>query len=210
MRRAAAVALLGLLLAPGAPPAAPLLDALIGVVDGKTVSASDVALARALGVFGFARSTAPITREELERFADARLLLDEAGRIGISAKPEEIERAWAAVVARTGGDGALDRWLDTQTIDRAWARRLVEQDVVRGRFFEARFAAFVFPDEAAVSAALGPGQHDEPARDAARARLIREAADRAQAEWLQAARRRATIRILLPPGATLALPFPLP
>ena len=210
MRRAAMVALLGLLLAPGAPSAAPLVDALIGVVDGKTVSASDVALARALGVFGFAPSTAPISRDEFDRYTDARLLLDEAGRIGISAEPAEIDRAWAAVVARAGGDGALDRWLDAQAIDRAWARRLVEQDVVRGRFFEARFAAFVFPDEAAVTAALGPGQHDEAARQAARTRLIREAADRAQAEWLQAARRRATIQILLPPGTTLTPPFPSP
>jgi hypothetical protein len=204
------VALLGLLLAPGAPSAAPLVDALIGVVDGKTVSASDVALARALGVFGFAPSTAPISRDEFDRYTDARLLLDEAGRIGISAEPAEIDRAWAAVVARAGGDGALDRWLDAQAIDRAWARRLVEQDVVRRRFFEARFAAFVFPDDAAVTAALGPGQHDEAAREAARTRLIREAADRAQAEWLQAARLRATIQILLPPGATLTPPFPPP
>jgi len=82
--------------------------------------------------------------------------------------------------------------------------------VIRGRFFEARFAAFVFPDEAAVLAALGPGEHDEAAREAARNRLIREAADRAQAEWLQAARRGATIKLLLAPGATLAPPFPPP
>src|SRR5262249_43556854 len=136
-----------LLLAPGAPSAAPLLDALIGVVDGRTVSASDVALARALGVLGFQPSTAPITREDVERFADVRLLLEEAGRIGIAADPDEIERAWTAAAARAGGDGALDRWLAAQAIDRAWPRRLVEQDVIRGRFFEARFAAFVFPDE---------------------------------------------------------------
>jgi hypothetical protein len=210
MRGAVVVALLGLLLAPGAPSAAPLVDALIGVVDGRTVSASDVALARALGVFGFHASTAPITHEDIERFADARLLLDEAGRIGISAEPAEIDRAWTAVVARAGADGTLDRWLDAHAIDRAWARRFVEQDVIRGRFFDARFAAFVFPDEAAVTAALGPGQHDETAREAVRARLIREAADRAQAEWLQAARRAATIKILLPPGATVPTPFPPP
>jgi hypothetical protein len=210
MRHVAVVALLGLLLAPGAPSAGPLVDALIGVVDGRTVAASDVALARALGVLGFAPSTAPITREEVERFADVRLLLDEAGRIGISAEPAEIERAWAAVVARAGSNGAIDSWLDAQGIDQAWARRVVEQDVIRGRFFEARFAAFVFPDEAAVSAALGPGQHDEAAREAGRARLVREAAELAQAEWLQAARRGATIKILLSPGATLAPPFPPP
>lgn len=212
MRGAAVVALLGLglLLAPGAPAAAPLLDALIAVVDGRTVSASDVALARALGVLGFAPSTAPITREEVERFADVRLMLDEAGRIGITAEPDEIERAWTAVATRVGSNGTLDGWLDAQAIDRAWARRLVEQDVIRRRFFEARFAAFVFPDEAAVNDALGPGAHDEAAREATRARLIREAADRAQAEWLQAQRRSATIKILLSPGASLAPPFPPP
>jgi hypothetical protein len=210
MRGATVVALLGLLLAPGGLAAAAPLDALIAVVDGRTVAASDVALARALGVLGFAPSTAPITQAEIERFADVRLLLDEAGRIGISVEPAETERAWAAVAARAGSNGALDRWLDAQAIDRAWARRLVEQDVVRARFFEARFAAFVFPDEAAVSAALGPGPHDEPAREAARARLARETAERAQAEWLQGARRRASIQILLPPGGSIAPPFPPP
>src|SRR5262249_25124166 len=117
MRRAAVAALLGLLLIPGASSAAPLLDALVGVVDGRTVSVSDVALARALGVLGFQPSSAPITHEDVERFADARLLLDEAGRIGIAAEPAEIDRAWAAVVARVGSDGTLDRWLDSQNID---------------------------------------------------------------------------------------------
>jgi hypothetical protein len=209
MRGAAVAALLGLLLSAGGPAAAPL-DALIGVVDGKTVSASDIALARALGVLGFTPSSAPITREEIERYADVRLLLDEAGRIGISAGPEDTERAWAAVVGRAGSDGTLDRWLDAQAIDRTWARRVVEEDVVRVRFFEARFAAFVFPDEEAVGRALGPGQHDETAREAARTRLTREAADRAQAEWLQGARRRARIQILLPPGGSIAPPFPPP
>jgi hypothetical protein len=210
MRVAVVGALLALLLAPGVAAPAPLLDALIGVVDGKTVSASDIALARALGVLGLSPSTGPITREEIERYADVRLLLDEAGRIGISAGAEETERAWSAVVARGGSNGVLDRWLDAYAIDRAWARRLVEQDVVRVRFFEARFAAFVFPDEAAVTRALGPGQHDEAARETVRVRLTRQAADRAQAEWLQAARRRATIQILLPPGGSIAPPFPPP
>jgi hypothetical protein len=136
--------------------------------------------------------------------------LDEAGRIGLSADPELTAKAWTAVVARVGGDAALTRWLEAQALDRAWAHRLVEQEVVRARFFQARFAAFVFPDEAAVAGALGPGQHDEAAREAARARLIREAAELAQAEWLQQARRRASIRILIPPGAAIALPFPPP
>jgi hypothetical protein len=204
------VALVGLLLAPGLPAAAPLLDVLLAVVEGRTVAASDIALARALGVLGFTPSTSPIAREEIERFVDVLLIVEEAGRIGIAAEPEQTERAWAAVVERVGGDAALARWLDAQALDRAWARRFVEHEVVRARFFEARFAGFVFPDEAAVDQALGPGQHDEAAREAARARLIREVAERAQADWLREARRRVSIRILVPPGASITPPFPAP
>jgi hypothetical protein len=210
MRSPAVVALVGLLLAPGLPAAAPLLDVLLAVVEGRTVAASDIALARALGVLGFTPSTSPIAREEIERFVDVLLIVEEAARIGIAAEPEQTERAWAAVVERVGGDAALARWLDAQALDRAWARRFVEHEVVRARFFEARFAGFVFPDEAAVDQALGPGQHDEAAREAARARLIREVAERAQADWLREARRRVSIRILVPPGASITPPFPAP
>jgi hypothetical protein len=68
----------------------------------------------------------------------------------------------------------------------------------------------VFPDEEAVTRALGPGEHDEAAREQARARLIREAASEAQAAWLTDARRRASIRILLPAGSSVEPPFTLP
>ena len=61
MRGPALLALVGLLLAPGVPAAAPF-DALLGVVEGRTIAASDIALARALGVLGFASSSSPITR----------------------------------------------------------------------------------------------------------------------------------------------------
>ena len=210
MRRPAVVALVGLLLAPGLLTAAPLLDVLLAVVEGRTVAASDIALARALGVLGFAPSPSAITRQEIERFVDVLVILDEAGRIGIIAEPEQTERAWTAVVERLGGETALARWLDAQALDRAWARRLVEHEVVSARFFEARFAGFVFPDEAAIARALGAGQHEEAAREAARARLVREGAERALADWLQEARRRTSVRILLPPGASITPPFPAP
>jgi hypothetical protein len=210
MRPPVVVVVVVLLLAPGVAAAAPFVDALLGVVEGRTVAASDIALARALGVLGFAPSTSPIAREDVERFVDVLLIVDEAGRIGISAEPEQVDRAWDAVVTRVGDDTALARWLDAQAIGRAWARRLVEHEVVRARFYEARFAAFVFPDEAAIGRALGSGQHDEAAREAARAGLIREAAEHGQAEWLREARRRVSIQILVPPGASIPLPFPAP
>ena len=183
------------------------LDTLLAQVDSPTISASDIALARALGVFGFAPSSAPITRADIDRFVDVLLILAEAAKIGVEAEPAAVEAAWAAVAARAGGEAALSTWLADNAIDRDWARRLVEEDVVRSKFLDARFAAFIFPDEEAVNRELGPGQHDEDARERVRARLTRQAAVEAQTKWLDDARRRASIKILLPDGGSVVPPF---
>jgi hypothetical protein len=190
--------------------AAEPIDTLLAQAGPHTISASDVALARALGAFGFAPSAAPIARADVERYVDALLMLDEAGRIGIEVAPSAVDAAWAAVGARVGGPAALERWLERNAIDRAWARRVVEDDLVRAKFVDARFAAFVFPDEDAIARELGPGAHDETAREQARERLIRQAASEAQASWLADARRRAAIRLLLPAGSSIAPPFTPP
>jgi hypothetical protein len=211
MRHLPGLAVLSLLsVLPGAGATAMPLDTLLAVVDARTVAASDIALARALGVHGFVPSTSPITRAEVERFADVLVMLEEADRIGIAVDAASTERAWSALATRVGGEAPLQRWLETHAIDVAWARRFVEADLKHAGFFEARFAAFVFPDDAAVAGRLGPGRHDEVAREHARSQLAREAAERAQAEWLQAARKRAVIRILLEDGATVTPPFPPP
>lgn len=199
------VVLLGAAAAP-----AQVLDTVLAQVDARTIASSDIALARALGVFGFAPTSTPIARADVERFADVMLLLAEASRTAIAIEAAQVERVWAALAARAGGEGALDRWLEERAIDRDWARRFVQEDLMRTAYLEARFASFVFPDEDAVSSALGPGPHDEGEREAARQRLIREAALKAQAEWLHGARRRASIKILLPPGTSVAAPFPPP
>jgi hypothetical protein len=199
---------LAVLHAPGAP--AELLDKLLAQVDGRTVAASDIALARALGALGFASSAAPIERAEVERYVDVLLFLQEAERIGISVEPAETDRAWAAAAGRVGSEASLRRWLEEHAIDPDWARHVVESDVLRSKFLGERFAAFVFPSEEEIAGVLGPGQHDETAREQARERLIRAAAEKAQAEWLDGARRRAAIRILLPDGAALAPPFASP
>jgi len=189
--------------------AAPV-DTVLGQVGSRTISASDVALARALGVLGFAPSTAPIERSDVERYVDTLLMLDEAGRIGIEVEPTAIDLAWTAIGTRVGGDAALERWLRDNAIDRDWARRVVEDDLVRSKFLDARFAAFVFPDDEAITRELGPGQHDDAAREQARERLVRRAASEAQATWLADARRRASIRILLAAGSSVAPPFGAP
>ena len=186
------------------------VDTLLAQVDARTISASDIALARALRVFGFAPSSAPITRTDVDRFVDVRLILAEAAKIGVEAEPAALDKAWAEAAARAGSEAALARWLEDKAIDRDWARLMVGEDIVKSKFLDARFTAFIFPDEETVTRALGPGQHDEDARERVREKLIREAAVEAQAKWLDDARRRASIKILLPDGASVVPPFPGP
>ena len=207
--RIVTVALLVALFHAALAAAAPI-DTVLAQVDARTIAASDVALARALSVFDFSPSRSPITRADVDRYVDVMLILAEAGRIGVEVEPAAVDAAWTAVATRAGGEAALTQWLEDQAIDRDWARRVVQEDVVRSRFLDARFAAFIFPDDAAVTRALGPGQHDDDARERARDRLIREAALQAEGKWLEDARRRASIKILLPDGGAVATPFALP
>ena len=200
-----------LLAAAGAAAAsAQMVDTLVAVVDSRTVAASDIALARALGAFGFTASTAPMGRKDIDRYVDVVLILQESERIGISVEPPETDRAWEAAVARAGGETVVQRWLDGNAIERDWARHVVELDVQRQKFLAERFAAFVIPSEDDVTKALAPGETDEAARERAREALVRAAAEKAQAEWLDGARRRAAIRILIADGAVIAPPFPPP
>ena len=104
----------------------------------------------------------------------------------------------------------MQRWLDTYAIDRDWARHVVEQDVQRAKFFQARFAAFVVPSDEEISRALGAGESRRDGSRTARERLARATAERAQAEWLEGARRRAAIRILISDGVAIPPPFPSP
>jgi hypothetical protein len=190
--------------------AAAPLDVLLAQVEARTIAASDVALARALQLFGFAPAMGPIERGDIARFVDVLLIVEEAGQIGLTADEAEVERAWAAAAARVGSEAALQQWLETYALDRAWVRRLLETDVLRARFFEARFAAFVFVGDEEIARVLGPGEHDETARERARVQITRETAEKAQAEWLVAARRHASIRLLLPDGGSVEPPFPPP
>ena len=190
--------------------AAQMVDTLVAVVESRTVAASDIALARALGTFGFTVSAAPMGRKDIERYVDVVLVLQESERIGISVESAETDRAWDAAVARAGGEATVQRWLDGNAIDRDWARHAVELDVRRQKFLAERFAAFVIPSEEDITKALAPGETDAAARERSRETLVRAAAEKAQAEWLDGTRRRAAIRVLIADGAVIAPPFPPP
>ena len=193
---AAALALLAVTAGAGTAPGAAaeesrVVDAAVASMRGALVTLSDVALARALGLFGLERSDGPITPAEVTQYVNARLAVREADQLAVKVSAEDVARAWEAA-----GGGALAGRLEAVGIDPGWARRLMEDDLQLKRFVELRFQAFAFVSEPEVDEALGPGPHGDAARRAARERLRDERAGNALAEWTDEARGRAGIRAL--------------
>ena len=187
------------------PAASTLVDAVLGEVDGHVVTASDIALARALGLFGFQPSTAPITASDLERLVAARIVVREARQIGVGGSPAEIDEAWRAAAERAG-----HAWLDATGVEPEWARATVAADVQWHRFIDARFRAFVFVSEPEVRAALGPGDHGPDERARMRAMLGEREVQRRLSAWIAESEERLRVRRLLAPGDSVPCPMPMP
>lgn len=209
---ALATALLGtVILAPPGAPSATLADAVVAEIDGRIVTLSDIALARALGLFGLAPATGPVDRTAVERFADVSLVLEEARRLHLQAPDPDVEHRWAEIAEPFGGPEGLEAWLAQARVNRYWARRLVQLDDVYRQFVDIRFRAFVFVTEAEIDRAVGAGASDEGARERARQEIVNAEVARHLAEWTATARRGARIRVLAPvAGATLPDPLPGP
>ena len=137
------------------------LDRVVAEIDATPVPASDVAIARALGLFDLTPAPRAIEATDVERYVDGRLLTREATRLGVETTAEERAEAWAAAADRAGGQTALEAWLRIADVDPAWARRLVDEDLMSRRFVEVRFRDLAFVSEAEVTAAMGPGAHGE-------------------------------------------------
>jgi hypothetical protein len=177
-------------------------------VDGAVITASDVALARALSLFDLQPSVEPIRSGDIVRIVDAWLLVREAARLHLEITPDEEAAAWRAAATRIGGEAALARWLNGSAIDEAWARRVVAWDLSRRRFVEVRFRAFAFISEDQISEALGKGTHSGEERNRMRAALVQAAVDRELSAWLEDVRSRSRIwRQTIPPEG-IPLPFP--
>jgi hypothetical protein len=204
---AALAVMAGMALGPVPGASAAVVDAVLADVNGTVLTLSDIALARALGLFGFSPSDAPVSRADVGRLMDARLAEREAARLDIGGSTAAIEQAWQASGTRAGGMAALTRWLETTGIDPDWARQLIEADVRWRRFIEVRFRAFVFVAEADVAAALGATGATPEERERTRQRLIEEATQRDLALWLEEARSRARIHYADAADASLPLPF---
>ena len=212
LRRGAAGALFLLVLTSGVVPASPaaFLDAVLAAQDETTITASDIALARALSLLGFHPADDPIRTTDVNRLLDARLVEREAARVGIGGSPNEVEEAWEAAAAPWGGPPALMAWAEAHGIQQEWLKELVQADLRRRRFIDLRFRAFVFVSESDVTRALGPGTHPAAERERARSLLREEAVQGELERWLAEARARARIQ-LAPVGVEpVPNPFPMP
>jgi hypothetical protein len=183
------------------------VDRVVAAIDGTPVTASDVAIARALGLFELNPEPRAIEATDVERYVDGRLLVREATRLGLETTADERTEAWAAAAGRAGGQAILEAWLRRADVDPAWARRLVDEDLTRRRFVELRFRDLAFVSEADVTAAMGSGANGEAAREAVRARLEDDAARRRLGEWLVETRARSAIRRLVDEGARVPDPL---
>ena len=183
------------------------LDQVVAEIDSTPVPASDVAIARALGLFDLTPAPRAIEAMDVERYVDGRLLTREATRLGVETTAEERAEAWAAVADRAGGQAVLEAWLRIADVDPAWARRLVDEDLMSRRFVEVRFRDLAFVSEAEVTAAMGPGAQGEAERETVRARLEGDAARRRLGEWLVETRARSVIRRLVDEGARVPDPL---
>jgi hypothetical protein len=183
------------------------LDRVVAEIDGALVTASDVAIARALGLFELNPALRAIDATDVERYVDGRLLTREAARLGVETTAEERAKAWAVAADRAGGQTVLEGWLRIADVDPAWARRLVDEDLMSRRFVEIRFRDLAFVSEAEVTAAMEPGAHGEAERETVRARLEADAARRRLGEWLVETRARSVIRRLVEEGAQVPDPL---
>jgi hypothetical protein len=181
------------------------VDAVLAEVDAQVATASDVAVARALGALGFAPSADPIDRRDVDRMIRVRVTLAEADRLGIDAAAEDVDRAWRATRERLTG---LDAWLEATGVSPDWARSVVASDARLRKFVDVRFGAFAFVGEDELDAA-GAGR-DPAERQRMRERLRADKAERELDAWLDDELRRTSIRRALDAGERVPCPLPMP
>jgi len=174
--------------------AATFVDAIVAQVDLHTIAASDIGLARALGLYGLAPSKGPIRSADIDRLIDVRLIIAESVRLNINPPAELVGKAWHEVEVRRGGTAAFHKWLKQKGIAEDWARRMVSSDARRKHFVQLRFTRFVFIPEEEMTRALGPGQHESAARERTREALRQKQAEKDLTRWLEEQRKRVKIR----------------
>jgi hypothetical protein len=179
-------------------------------VETRSVTASDIALARALGLFGFTLSADSIGVDDVERAVGVWIVVIQAQRLRLSAVGEGRADAWRAAADRFGGPPAFEAWLTSVGVEPEWARQLVEDDLDWRQFIDLRFRAFAFVTEDQVREGLGAEPDIPDARARVRAKLEAAEVEQRLAEWLAEERRRVAVQLLLAPSERVPVPFSMP
>jgi hypothetical protein len=182
----------------------------VAEVETRSVTASDIALARALGLFAFTPSPDAIGADDIERAVGVWIVVIQAQRMRMSAVGEGRAEAWRAAADRFGGPPAFEAWLTGVGVEPEWARQLVEDDLDWRQFIDLRFRAFAFVTEDQVRDGLGAGPDTPEVRARVRAKLEAAEVEQRRAEWRAEERRRVPVQLLLAPNERLPVPFAMP
>jgi hypothetical protein len=186
------------------------VDAVLAQVDTRAVTASDIALARALGLFGFTLSADAIGIDDMERAVGIWIVVIQAQRLRLSAVGEGRAEAWRAAADRFGGPPAFEAWLTRVGVEPEWARQMVEDDLDWRQFIDLRFRAFAFVTEDQIRDGLGAEADTPDARARVRAKLEAAEVEARLGEWLAEERRRVPVQRLLAPSDRVPVPFSMP
>ncbi len=202
LRTTAALILLATVTVTGAARGAEIIDRVLAVVDGVTITLSDASAAMRLALEpapGLAAGTTiPAVRDAL---VERQLILAEVDRYAPPAPAEaDVERAFDAVRARVGA-AQMDATLVQTGGNEARLRRYL-RDTLRMELYMAQRFGTVQPADADIAdyfrshpAEFGARTLSE-SRDAIVAALTRERRDSLVREWIASLRRRANISIL--------------
>jgi hypothetical protein len=160
---AAAVLLIGI----AATARAEIIDRVLAVVTGQPVTLSDVNAAAALKLVIPAADQTDAVGGVLERLIERTLILGEVDRYQPpEPAPEEIDRRYAGLAERVGGDTALQRIFSVTGMTSDQLRRWIRDDLRMETYFNQRFGT----------------------TDPARGRMIDD--------WVRGLRRRADVTVL--------------
>jgi hypothetical protein len=186
------------------------VDAVLAQVDTRAVTASDIALARALGLFGFTLSADAIGVDDMERAVGIWIVVIQAQRLRLSAVGEGRAEAWRAAADRFGGPPAFEAWLTRVGVEPEWARQMVEDDLDWRQFIDLRFRAFAFVTEDQIRDGLSAEADTPDARARVRAKLEAAEVEARLGEWLAEERMRVPVQRLLAPSERVPVPFSMP
>ncbi len=202
----------GLHLGPWAREAPPDPGPVIATVDGAPIHLAEAA-ARVESLSSVHGDVREVLGEDwpervLQTLVDDRILEREARALGVSVTPEDIEVELASVEAMLPEGQDLDAWVASQGMTREELERRVRLQLLGARVYQAvtrdvrvtgaEIRAYYREHRSDYEGVDGSVAPLLQVRRSIRETLLQEAQDRAYAEWLEEARGRTEVVIVLP------------